>query len=106
MDSHVLIVGAGPTGLMLACELALTGVRSVVIDRLPEASREPKANGLLGQVVRVLDHRGLLARLAGSEDAPEPISAYLAPEGLILWGGVGVDSGAVAVEDADRFGAV
>lgn len=76
MESPVLIVGAGPTGLMLACELALAGIPSVVIDRLPEPSGEPKANGLLGQVVRVLDHRGLLSLITSADERPQPNSSY------------------------------
>ena len=34
MDADVVIAGAGPTGLMLACELRLAGVRPVVLERL------------------------------------------------------------------------
>jgi 2-polyprenyl-6-methoxyphenol hydroxylase-like FAD-dependent oxidoreductase len=70
---------------MLACELALAGVRSVVIDRLAEPSVEPKANGLLGQVVRVLDHRGLLSRITSADERPEPNSSYF------MFGALGID---------------
>ncbi|HEY0227317.1 MAG TPA: FAD-dependent monooxygenase, partial [Mycobacterium sp.] len=51
-DEHadVVIAGAGPNGLLLACELALAGVRPVVLDTLQSPSAEPKANGLVGQV--------------------------------------------------------
>ena len=63
----VVIIGAGPVGLMLACELSLTGVVPVVLDRRAEPGELPKANGLGGQIVELLDHRGLLERLrAGS----------------------------------------
>jgi 2-polyprenyl-6-methoxyphenol hydroxylase-like FAD-dependent oxidoreductase len=61
---------------MLACELSLAGVRPVVLERLPEASQEPKANGLLGQVVRMLDRRGLYGRLSGGQEPPRPNSGY------------------------------
>ncbi|WP_206794977.1 FAD-dependent monooxygenase [Amycolatopsis sp. MtRt-6] len=61
----VVIAGAGPNGLMLACELALAGVRPLVLERLPEPTTENRANGLVGQVVRLLDRRGLHDRLAG-----------------------------------------
>ena len=57
--TDVIISGAGPNGLMLACELALGGVQPIVLDPLPGPSPEPKANGLVGQVVRLLDMRGL-----------------------------------------------
>lgn len=62
----IAIAGGGPNGLMLGCELALAGVRPVVLEKLPERSQEPKANGMVGQVVRLLHRRGLLPRL-GSE---------------------------------------
>jgi 2-polyprenyl-6-methoxyphenol hydroxylase-like FAD-dependent oxidoreductase len=58
---------------MLACELALAGVRPVVLDTLPGPSDEPKANGLVGQVIRQLDMRGLYQTIGGVEGRPEPL---------------------------------
>jgi 2-polyprenyl-6-methoxyphenol hydroxylase-like FAD-dependent oxidoreductase len=78
MDTeNVVIVGAGPVGLMLAAELCLAGVRPVVLERLPERSPVPKANGLVGQVVRVLDHRGLYQRFTGVTTPPRPVPGYM-----------------------------
>ncbi|MFD0402919.1 FAD-dependent monooxygenase [Kitasatospora sp. NPDC127121] len=76
MTHDVIIAGAGPNGLMLACELALAGVRPVVLDRLAERSSEQKANGLVGQVIRLLDHRGLYERLGGP-GAPAPVPRFV-----------------------------
>lgn len=68
----VVISGAGPNGLILACELALAGVRPVVLERLSGPSDEPKANGMIGQVVRLLDMRGLYKLFSGSDEPPKP----------------------------------
>lgn len=81
--TDVVIIGAGPNGLMLAYELALAGCRPVVLDRAPEPNPDPKANGLVGQVVTVLERRGLIARLTG-DDRPVPPAPGFAFAGLPL----------------------
>jgi 2-polyprenyl-6-methoxyphenol hydroxylase-like FAD-dependent oxidoreductase len=77
MINDVVIAGAGPNGLMLACELSLAGVRPVVLEKLPEITAEPRANGLVGQVVRMLDRRGLYERITGTSQPPEPAADYM-----------------------------
>lgn len=73
-DIDVVIVGAGPVGLMLACELALHGARrTIVLDTLPGPKDEPRANGVGGPAVRLLDHRGLYEPLTGSSTGPAPL---------------------------------
>jgi len=72
----VIIVGGGPNGMMLACELALGGVRPLVLERLPEPSTQPRSNGLVGQVVRMIDRRGLFERFSGHPGPPQPNSGY------------------------------
>jgi 2-polyprenyl-6-methoxyphenol hydroxylase-like FAD-dependent oxidoreductase len=59
----VIVVGAGPTGLLLAGELALAGVRPLVLDRL--AAPDPHAPGMAlnSTAVELLDQRGLLEDL-------------------------------------------
>ncbi|WP_280454515.1 FAD-dependent monooxygenase [Nocardia brasiliensis] len=64
MDTDVLVVGAGPTGLMLAAELCLAGVRPLVVERQPRPRDTPKANGLAGHIVQLLHCRGLLESFA------------------------------------------
>ncbi|BBX62149.1 FAD-dependent oxidoreductase [Mycobacterium saskatchewanense] len=75
--ADIVISGAGPNGLMLACELALAGVRPVVLDKLPGPSPEPKANGLVGQVVRMLDMRGLYRAFTGDPTHPQPAGGWI-----------------------------
>ncbi|OJZ69964.1 FAD-dependent oxidoreductase [Mycobacterium paraffinicum] len=62
---------------MLACELALAGLRPVVLDVLPGPSSEPKANGLVGQVVRTLDMRGLYRSFTGDSEPPRPTDGWI-----------------------------
>jgi 2-polyprenyl-6-methoxyphenol hydroxylase-like FAD-dependent oxidoreductase len=71
-DAEVVIAGGGPTGLLLACELALAGVTPIVLDSLPGPNTEPRANGVGGPAVRFLDHRGFYELLTGSPDGPQP----------------------------------
>lgn len=56
----VIIVGAGPTGLMLAGELRRHGVDVLVLDREAEPTPVVRALGLHVRSVEVLDQRGLL----------------------------------------------
>jgi len=61
----VIVVGAGPTGLMLAAELALAGVRPVVLEKLTARSGQSKALGLQPRSAEVLDMRGLIEAVRG-----------------------------------------
>ncbi|MGC2655789.1 MAG: FAD-dependent monooxygenase [Mycobacterium sp.] len=70
--ADVVIAGGGPTGLMLAGELALGGVTPIVLDSSPGPNPEPRANGVSGTAVRFLDHRGLYEELTGSSEPPRP----------------------------------
>jgi 2-polyprenyl-6-methoxyphenol hydroxylase-like FAD-dependent oxidoreductase len=59
----VLVVGAGPTGLMTALELQRAGVDALVLDREPRRTGQSKALGLQPRSVELLDDRGLLEPL-------------------------------------------
>lgn len=74
MDADVVVVGAGPTGLMLAGELGQTGVRTLLLERRPEPSEAAKAGGLAGQILQLLHYRGELNRFreASTSMGPEP----------------------------------
>src|ERR1700758_5839056 len=55
---------------MLAGERGLAGIRPVVLDPMSGPNPEPRANGIVGQGVRILDHRGLYNTLAGTTEPP------------------------------------
>ncbi|WP_436519791.1 FAD-dependent monooxygenase [Actinoplanes sp. HUAS TT8] len=77
MVFDVVIIGAGPNGLMLACELALAGVRPIVLERRTGPSTEQRANGLVGRIVPMLHRRGLYERLTGRPGAPVPAPGHV-----------------------------
>ncbi|WP_018335569.1 FAD-dependent oxidoreductase [Actinomycetospora chiangmaiensis] len=60
--TDVLIVGAGPTGTMLAAELRLHGVQVVVLEKRASATWRAGGLGLHVRSVELLDQRGLLDR--------------------------------------------
>jgi 2-polyprenyl-6-methoxyphenol hydroxylase-like FAD-dependent oxidoreductase len=64
MSEHaVVIVGAGPTGLMLAGELALAGVDVAIVERRPNHELAGlRAGGLHARTIEVLDQRGIADR--------------------------------------------
>jgi len=62
MDTDVLIVGAGPTGLMMANQLIRRGVRAIIIDRNPGPARETRALGVQARTLEIYSHLGIVDR--------------------------------------------
>jgi len=62
VDTDVLIVGAGPTGLMLANQLGRRGVRTAIIDRHAGAAVETRALGVQARTLEIYAKLGLAAR--------------------------------------------
>ncbi|MCS5496104.1 FAD-dependent monooxygenase [Cnuibacter physcomitrellae] len=57
----VVIVGAGPTGMMLAGELALAGVEALVLERREDGQLEgSRAGGIHSRTIEILDQRGIV----------------------------------------------
>lgn len=98
MEHAVVIAGGGPTGLMLAAELALAGIDVAVVERREtQALVGSRAGGLHARTIEVLDQRGVAERflsqgrpaqvISFARDAPLEISDFPTrhPYGLALW---------------------
>jgi 2-polyprenyl-6-methoxyphenol hydroxylase-like FAD-dependent oxidoreductase len=97
IEHSVVIAGGGPTGLMVAGELALAGVDVAIVER--RASQDlagSRAGGLLSRTIEVLDQRGIVDRFISEGQAtqvgafagtPLDISDFPTrhPYGLGLW---------------------
>src|SRR6267378_8381799 len=62
MDIDVLIVGAGPTGLMLANQLGRRGVRALIIDRHDGPSLQTRALGVQARTMEIYAKLGIVDR--------------------------------------------
>jgi 2-polyprenyl-6-methoxyphenol hydroxylase-like FAD-dependent oxidoreductase len=71
MGTDVIVVGAGPVGLMLAGELRLGGADVVLYEKLPAPTGESRALGFNRRVAESLDQRGLLERLGKFRWGPQ-----------------------------------
>ncbi|MGV0746086.1 FAD-dependent monooxygenase [Mycolicibacterium sp. XJ870] len=61
--NEVLVVGAGPTGLMLACELALGGAKCTVLEERTTMPNITRAFAVHARTLELLDGRGLVEEL-------------------------------------------
>ncbi len=85
-EHAVLIAGAGPTGMMLAAELALAGVNVAIVERRPTPELAgSRAGGLHSRTIEILDQRGVAdrflsqgytAQVARFADTPLDISDF------------------------------
>ena len=73
----VLVVGAGPTGLALACGLLMNGVRARVIDAASGPATTSRANFLHARGSEVLDRLGALGDLPDRSVRAMSIRTYL-----------------------------
>jgi 3-(3-hydroxy-phenyl)propionate hydroxylase len=64
-ETSVIIVGAGPVGLVLAHHLGRSGVATIVLEQAAELSDEPRAVGLDPESLRSMQGLDLMGALAG-----------------------------------------
>jgi 2-polyprenyl-6-methoxyphenol hydroxylase-like FAD-dependent oxidoreductase len=69
-DHAVVIAGAGPTGMMLAAELALAGIDVAIVERRAGQELESsRSRGLHSRTIEVLDQRGIADRFLAEGEA-------------------------------------
>ncbi|MGO8021223.1 FAD-dependent monooxygenase [Rhizobium leguminosarum] len=71
----VIVVGAGPTGLWAAAELALAGISTIILERSEERSPHSKALGIHARTLEHFEMRGLVDKFI-SEGRPVPMWHY------------------------------
>jgi 2-polyprenyl-6-methoxyphenol hydroxylase-like FAD-dependent oxidoreductase len=80
--TDVLVVGAGPTGLTLACDLARRGVAVRIIDRSPEFAAGSRGKGLNPRTLEVLDDLGVIDKIMAAGTTHLPHRKYRGAEVL------------------------
>jgi bifunctional hydroxylase/dehydrase len=70
LDTDVIVVGAGPTGLMLAAELRLGGAHVILTETLEKPTGQSRALGFTTRTLETFDQRGLLPRFGPIEISP------------------------------------
>ena len=77
MTEHaVIIVGDGPTGMMLGAELLLAGVDVAIVEQIAgERPGGSRSGGLHARTIEVLDQRGVAERFV-SEGKPAQVASF------------------------------
>src|SRR3954451_17455469 len=78
----VLIVGAGPTGLTLACDLARRGVAARIVEASPVPQPGSRGKGLQPRSLEVFDDLGIVQRVVAHGRAGMPIRSQ-GPDGVV-----------------------
>jgi 2-polyprenyl-6-methoxyphenol hydroxylase-like FAD-dependent oxidoreductase len=76
LSTHVLIAGAGPTGLTLACDLARRGVACRIVDKAPAHFAGSRGKGVQPRTLEVLDDLGVVDAAMAAGAAYPLIRAY------------------------------
>lgn len=78
IETGVVVVGAGPTGLTLAYELALAGVETLALEKLPERVRQVKGGAIQPRTAELLELRGLLEPMLRRAMPRGPVGGHFA----------------------------
>ncbi len=76
MKSQILIVGAGPTGMVLACVLAQNGIKVKIVDKREHTSSIPRAINIASPVLKIFEEIGIGQRVLMSGLKLHELKAY------------------------------
>ena len=89
-ETTVLIVGAGPTGLTLACDLARRGVNLRIVDKVPTYFAGSRGKGLQPRSLEVLEDLGIVDEILANGRFHLPFRGY---DGATVLGDLDIHEG-------------
>jgi 2-polyprenyl-6-methoxyphenol hydroxylase-like FAD-dependent oxidoreductase len=89
-ETAVLIVGAGPTGLTLACDLARRGVKLRIVDKVPTYFAGSRGKGLQPRSLEVLEDLGVVDEILANGRFHLPYRGY---DGATVLGDLDIHEG-------------
>jgi 2-polyprenyl-6-methoxyphenol hydroxylase-like FAD-dependent oxidoreductase len=78
-DTDVLVVGAGPAGLVLALDLARRGVRTHLVEREDGTFPGSRAKGVQPRTLEVFDDLGVSDAIVSAGDVYPPMGVHVGP---------------------------
>lgn len=60
VKTGVLIIGAGPTGLMMACQLTLLQIPFIIVEKDPQSTTESRAIGIQARTLEIFEQMGII----------------------------------------------
>ncbi|MEO6850746.1 MAG: FAD-dependent monooxygenase [Mucilaginibacter sp.] len=77
MNTDILIIGAGPTGLMAACQLARFGVDAVIVDAKPGINAESRAMLVTARSMEIYQQMGLADTVVAEGKYIQDLAVYM-----------------------------